>query len=95
MASLNGIGELLSGTGLGFTRVNADFNYAPGNIHIDNWQMLGPSIGMTGQGGIYFDAQQVNLRGTVTPLGVLNGNNPAVTAVWYPVERFGRWRAFQ
>ena len=72
VASLTGIGELLSGTGLGFTRVNADFNYAPGNIHIDNWQMLGPSIGMTGQGGIYFDAQQVNLRGTVTPLGVLN-----------------------
>ena len=72
VASLTGIGELLSGTGLGFTKVNADFNYAPGNIHIDNWQMLGPSIGMTGQGGVYFDAQQVNLRGTVTPLGVLN-----------------------
>ena len=72
VASLTGIGEVLSGTGLGFSKVNADFNYAPGNIHIDNWQMLGPSIGMTGQGGIYFDAQQVNLRGTVTPLGVLN-----------------------
>ena len=34
--------------------------------------MLGPSIGITGQGGIDFESKLVNLRGTVTPLGALN-----------------------
>ena len=72
VASLTGIGELLSGTGLSFSRVNSDFNYSPGSIYVDSWQMLGPSIGMTGQGGIDFDSKFLNLRGTVTPLGALN-----------------------
>ena len=72
VASLTGIGEILSGTGIQFSEIDAGFTMRPGYIHLDRFQMLGPSVGMTGQGSLDFDNNHIDLRGTVTPFGAIN-----------------------
>jgi hypothetical protein len=81
IATLTGFVDLLTGDGLLFTRFTSDFAKADGRLDVPLARAYGPSLGLTATGHIDFDADVVDLEGTIAPAYVLNsilGNIPVI-----------------
>ena len=72
LASLTGIVDTLSGSGLGFDELVFDFALEDRTLSIRDAKMRGPAIGMTGEGDIGLDAKTVDFNGTLVPAYTAN-----------------------
>ena len=81
IATLTGFVDLLTGEGLLFNRFTSDFAKTDGRLDVPLARAYGPSLGLTATGHIDFDANDVDLEGTIAPAYVLNsilGNIPVI-----------------
>ncbi|MCH8154645.1 MAG: AsmA-like C-terminal domain-containing protein, partial [Proteobacteria bacterium] len=72
VASLTGIGDLLSGQGVRFERLIGAFTLEDGTLRTDLIRAYGSSLGLTAKGEIDFDSSRVDLEGTVVPAYSVN-----------------------
>lgn len=72
LASLTGIVDTLSGSGLGFDELVFDFALENRVLSVRDAKMRGPAIGMTGEGDIELDAKTVDFSGTLVPAYTAN-----------------------
>lgn len=81
VASFSGIGALLSGDGIPFSRLSADFAYGGGKISVTDMRANGSAIGINASGAIDFDGNSLDVSGTLVPAYSLNsvlGNVPVL-----------------
>lgn len=81
LASLSGIGELLTQNGIFFQELELPFEMTPKEIRMLDGDMNGPSLGLTLRGSIDRSAKHVDLQGTLVPSYTLNsllGNIPVL-----------------
>ena len=81
LASLSGIEELLSQSGIFFQDLNLPFMMSSEEIRLLDGEMNGPSLGLTLRGSIDRPAKHVDLQGTLVPSYTLNsllGNIPVL-----------------
>ena len=81
LATLTGFVDVLTGDGLLFTRFTGDFVKTDGLLEVPLARAYGPSLGLTATGNINFDADTVDLKGTIAPAYILNsilGNIPLI-----------------
>lgn len=79
IASFSGIGALLSGEGIPFTRLKADFVLADGKLNVQDWRAYGGAMGINADGVYDIDAKALDFEGTIVPAYTLNsvlGNIP-------------------
>jgi len=72
VASLTGIGDLLSGQGVRFERLIGAFTLDDGTLRTDLIRAYGASLGLTAKGEIDFDGSRIDLKGTVVPAYSMN-----------------------
>ena len=72
LASLSGMGALLSGQGIPFNRLEGDVDFATGKISLKNMRAYGGAIGINASGDIDRIAGQMNITGTLVPAYTLN-----------------------
>jgi hypothetical protein len=70
--SFTGLGDLLSGEGIGFTKLEGAFTGAGDVIKINDGRAAGTSVGVTFQGKVDRGADKVAFDGTLVPLYGLN-----------------------
>lgn len=70
--SVVGAFEQMSGNGIGFGDVRADFTMAPGSIRLHSGSAVGPSLGLSFDGAVDLTRKRLNLQGVVSPLYFLN-----------------------
>jgi hypothetical protein len=81
VASFAGIGALLSGEGIPFNHLSADFTYDGGKISVTDMRVNGSAIGINASGTIDFDGGTLDVNGTLVPAYSLNsvlGNVPVL-----------------
>ena len=81
IASFSGIGALLSGDGIPFSRLTADLLYGDDRIVIDDFRTYGGAIGINAHGTVDRQAATLDLTGTLVPAYRLNtvlGNIPII-----------------
>jgi AsmA-like C-terminal region len=81
LATLTGFVDALTGEGFQFNQFKSDFTKTGGRLDIKLARAHGPSIGLTGSGNADFDANTVDINGTVVPAYALNsilGNIPVI-----------------
>lgn len=81
LASFSGIGALLSGEGIPFSRLSADIVYGDGKISADNLRAYGGAIGVNASGTVDRQAGTLDVSGTLVPAYTLNsvlGNVPVL-----------------
>jgi hypothetical protein len=79
VASFSGIGALLSGEGIPFTRVKGDFTVADSKLEVKELRAYGGAIGVRTDGVYDFAADTLDLGGTLVPAYAINsflGNIP-------------------
>lgn len=79
VASLSGVGALLSGEGLPFSQFDVPFTLRDQRLEFENARAVGSELGLTAEGLIDFGADNVEIRGTIVPAYTLNsllGNIP-------------------
>ena len=67
LASIGGAVDALSGTGLKFTRLDADFEFSGEVITIKGFRTHGSSLGITSDGTVDFGNSTLDLKGAVIP----------------------------
>jgi hypothetical protein len=72
VALLTGIVDSLTGEGIRFTRLDADFAYFDPRLEVTDASAAGPAIGVTAKGVIDVDAETIDLDGTIVPANALN-----------------------
>ncbi|MAV47243.1 MAG: hypothetical protein CBC49_001840 [Alphaproteobacteria bacterium TMED89] len=72
LASLTGILELAAVGGLQFTHLTSNFTYGNSALYLDDLRMAGPSVGLTTEGSIDFEAKRFALQGNVTPFNLVS-----------------------
>lgn len=72
LASLTGIVDTLSGTGLGFDELVFDFAMQDRNLSVRDAKMRGPAIGMTGEGEVKLNDRLIDFSGTLVPAYTAN-----------------------
>jgi len=72
VASLTGIGNLLSGEGIFFDRFEMPFHYNGDVLSVDRVRLSGSQLGLTAKGEIDLAGEQIDLSGTVVPVYGLN-----------------------
>ncbi len=72
VASLTGILELASGSGLQFESLDSNFTYGNSALYLDDLRMVGPSVGLTAEGSVDFGGQRFGVEGNVTPFNILS-----------------------
>ncbi|MGB3455848.1 MAG: AsmA-like C-terminal domain-containing protein [Litorimonas sp.] len=72
LASLTGIVETLSGSGLSFDELTFDFAMQDRDVSIRDAKLRGPAIGMTGEGEISLDDREIDFGGTLVPAYTAN-----------------------
>ena len=72
LASLSGIEELLSQSGISFEALNLPFELSAQEIRLLDGEMSGPSLGLTLRGSIDRPAKHIDLQGTLVPAYTLN-----------------------
>ena len=72
LASLTGIVDTLSGSGLGFDELVLDFAMQDRALSVRDAKMRGPAIGMTGEGDIAFADRTIDFSGTLVPAYTAN-----------------------
>lgn len=70
--SFTGLGDLLRGEGVTFSKLEQSFQGRGDRITLVNGRAAGPSIGLTAQGTIDRDTDKIDLNGTIVPLYGLN-----------------------
>lgn len=81
VASLTGLVDVLTGEGFFFDGASARFTKTRGVVDIRKFRSAGPSIGLTAQGRIDLDRDQINIKGTLVPAYAFNsilGNIPVI-----------------
>ncbi len=72
VASLTGIGNLLSGKGISFARLVMPFTFRDGRLVIDKARAAGSELGLTAAGTLDLDRNTVKVSGTIVPAYTLN-----------------------
>jgi len=72
LASLSGVGSMLSGAGIPFTTLRGDFDYNSNHLVIQNLLAYGGAIGVTANGLIQLGQDRLDLQGTIVPAYSLN-----------------------
>ncbi len=97
LASLQGIGDLLSGEkGIGFSRLSALYTYADRTISISKGRANGSEVGFTAKGTVDLASNTVKMRGTLVPAYTLNsllGNIPLIGPLFVGEEGSGMFAA--
>lgn len=81
VASLTGILDQLSGQGISFSSLVASFTKTGGHVDIQDGRTAGSALGLTFEGALDFDADTVDVNGTIVPVYTLNsllGNLPLI-----------------
>jgi uncharacterized protein YhdP len=81
LASFSGMGAMLSGEGIPFSRLKADLVYGEDRIVIDDFRSYGGAIGITASGTVDRKTDALDLAGTLVPAYRLNsvlGNIPVL-----------------
>lgn len=81
LATLTGFVDVLTGEGLLFNRFTGEFVKTGGRVEVPLARAYGPSIGLTATGELDFDADTVDMKGTIAPAYVVNsilGNIPVI-----------------
>ena len=101
VASLTGIGDALTRSGLAFDAFEGQYSYQDGKVTFINASAYGSSIGASGNGVLDLGADTVTLSGTLVPAYALNrvlgkipvigslltgGENEGIIAATYRVE---------
>ena len=79
LASLTGLGEVLSGDGMNFEKMTAPFEYEDRQLRLTEARASGPAIGITASGDIDFDGKTMDVAGVLVPAYTFNsvlGNVP-------------------
>ncbi len=71
--SVIGLLEQLSGNGILFTNVEADFVLSPGGVTLKRSSAVGPSMGITMEGIFETATNRMQMQGVVSPIYVVNG----------------------
>ncbi|MDZ7906789.1 MAG: AsmA-like C-terminal region-containing protein [Gemmobacter sp.] len=78
--SVVGLLEQLNGEGLLFAEADADFRLTPAGVEVRRGAAVGPSMGVS-MAGTYDSRRRVfNLQGVISPIYLLNGIGPILTA---------------
>ena len=72
VASLSGIGALLTGQGIPFTRLEGDFQFSTDKIALNNMRAYGGAIGINASGTVDRAGGQIDVSGTLVPAYTLN-----------------------
>ena len=72
VALLTGILDSLTGEGIRFAGLEADFAYADPRLDITEAKASGPSLGVTARGTMNLDAETIELDGTIVPANAIN-----------------------
>ena len=81
LASLSGVGSMLSGSGIPFTTLRGDFAYNGKRVVVENLLAYGGAIGVTANGVVQLSQDRLDLQGTIVPAYALNsilGNIPLI-----------------
>ena len=84
VASLTGILELASGSGLQFVSLDSNFTYGNSALYLDDLRMVGPSVGLTAEGSVDFGGRRFGVEGNVTPFNLFSefaGSLPIIGGV--------------
>ena len=75
LSAISGIGLLqkLTGDGIPFDIVEADFTLTPTYIQINRASAVGPSMGVAAEGAYTLGTGALNVRGTIAPIYFVNG----------------------
>jgi hypothetical protein len=83
IATLTGIADALTGEGFQMYGFEGDFIKTNGRIDVPLARTWGPSLGLTATGFIDYDANQIDLKGTVVPAYALNSLIGQIPIVGY------------
>ena len=72
VASLTGIVDELRGGGISFSHLRVPFSYANATLTVNDGEMYGSSLGLTGEGTYSFASSLMNFDGTLVPAYSLN-----------------------
>lgn len=72
LASLTGIGDLLGGQGLGFTRFYSDFVIVDDVLTIKDTRAYGSALGLTAKGDVNLAEDRMDIEGTIVPAYTIN-----------------------
>jgi hypothetical protein len=72
VASFSGIGGLLSGEGVPFSRLKADFTLADGRLDVQELRAYGGAIGINVSGQFDVGAETLDIAGTLVPANAIN-----------------------
>jgi hypothetical protein len=72
LPSFSGAGSLLSGSGIPFSTLRGDFVYAGTQLSLENLVAYGEAIGVTANGVVDLNRDELALRGTIVPAYALN-----------------------
>ncbi len=73
VASLTGAGDVLSGTGIRFSKAEAQFTLANDVVTLKDARTSGTELGITAKGQIDLANDQLALEGTIVPAYAING----------------------
>jgi uncharacterized protein YhdP len=96
LASLSGVGSMLSGTGIPFTTLRGDFGYSDNHLVVENMLAYGGAIGVTANGVVRLSQDRLDLQGTIVPAYALNsilGNIPVIGSLLLGGEGQGLFAA--
>jgi hypothetical protein len=96
LASLSGVGSMLSGSGIPFTTLRGDFDYSDNQLVIENLLAYGGALGLTANGLVQLRRDRLDLQGTIVPAYTLNsiiGNIPLIGSLLLGGEGQGLFAA--
>jgi hypothetical protein len=81
LASLEGLANTLSGSGLRFNSLDLPFSFREGKLSVRNARASGPALGMTGDGEIYVAQKAIDLDGVLVPAYTANSALGAIPVI--------------
>lgn len=72
LASLSGLLDTLSGSGLAFDELSLNAAWRDGQVSVRDARMSGPALGMTAEGEVDLESRQVDMEGAVVPAYTAN-----------------------
>lgn len=72
VASITGIADLLTNTGVSFWYLDAPFSIDDGILSLHETRAAGPSFGLTTNGTVNTDTDALALKGTIVPFNLVN-----------------------
>ena len=72
VALLTGVVDALTGEGIRFNQLDADFAYYGPTVEVKDAHSAGPAIGVTANGSLDLEGDTIDLAGTIVPANALN-----------------------